>query len=103
MLTEAAVAGKTDKLLGLKENVIIGKLIPARCVLSPEALASLAPPPPLILDEKTFEGALQEALGDGLIKEELATEGLAENDEPEDLTEASPDEIEPLEEESPED
>ncbi|MAG36583.1 MAG: DNA-directed RNA polymerase subunit beta' [Dehalococcoidia bacterium] len=29
VLTEAAVEGRTDKLLGLKENVIIGKLIPA--------------------------------------------------------------------------
>lgn len=28
-LTEAAIAGKTDELRGLKENVIIGKLIPA--------------------------------------------------------------------------
>ena len=29
VLTEAAIKGKTDELLGLKENVIIGKLIPA--------------------------------------------------------------------------
>jgi len=29
VLTEAAVYGKIDKLIGLKENVIIGKLIPA--------------------------------------------------------------------------
>ena len=29
VLTEAAVGGRTDQLLGLKENVIIGKLIPA--------------------------------------------------------------------------
>lgn len=29
VLTDAAIKGKTDKLLGLKENVIIGKLIPA--------------------------------------------------------------------------
>ncbi|MGI5918768.1 MAG: DNA-directed RNA polymerase subunit beta' [Christensenellales bacterium] len=29
VLTEAAIKGKTDPLLGLKENVIIGKLIPA--------------------------------------------------------------------------
>ncbi len=29
VLTEAAVKGKTDDLVGLKENVIIGKLIPA--------------------------------------------------------------------------
>jgi DNA-directed RNA polymerase subunit beta' len=28
-LTEAAVAGKEDRLQGLKENVIIGHLIPA--------------------------------------------------------------------------
>ena len=29
MLTDAAIEGKVDRLLGLKENVIIGKLIPA--------------------------------------------------------------------------
>ena len=29
ILTDAAIQGKSDKLLGLKENVIIGKLIPA--------------------------------------------------------------------------
>jgi hypothetical protein len=29
VLTEAAIRGKSDPLLGLKENVIIGKLIPA--------------------------------------------------------------------------
>ena len=29
ILTEAAVKGSVDKLHGLKENVIIGKLIPA--------------------------------------------------------------------------
>ncbi|MEL7658656.1 MAG: hypothetical protein AAGU75_22415, partial [Bacillota bacterium] len=29
MLTDAAIKGKMDRLLGLKENVIIGKLIPA--------------------------------------------------------------------------
>ena len=29
VLTEASIKGKTDNLLGLKENVIIGKLIPA--------------------------------------------------------------------------
>ena len=29
VLTEAAIKGKVDHLIGLKENVIIGKLIPA--------------------------------------------------------------------------
>jgi DNA-directed RNA polymerase subunit beta' len=29
VLTEASTAGKTDSLMGLKENVIVGRLIPA--------------------------------------------------------------------------
>jgi DNA-directed RNA polymerase subunit beta' len=29
VLTEAAIESKSDSLLGLKENIIIGKLIPA--------------------------------------------------------------------------
>jgi len=29
VLTEASVQGKRDKLVGLKENVIVGRLIPA--------------------------------------------------------------------------
>jgi DNA-directed RNA polymerase subunit beta' len=36
VLTEAAIYGKIDKLTGLKENVIIGKLIPARYPASKE-------------------------------------------------------------------
>jgi DNA-directed RNA polymerase subunit beta' len=34
VLTEAAVKGEIDRLVGLKENVIIGKLIPACCSVS---------------------------------------------------------------------
>ena len=37
VLTEAAIHGKIDRLSGLKENVIIGKLIPARCKACQEA------------------------------------------------------------------
>ncbi|MFC1901102.1 DNA-directed RNA polymerase subunit beta', partial [Chloroflexota bacterium] len=36
VLTEAAVKGATDRLVGLKENVIIGRLIPARSMISEE-------------------------------------------------------------------
>ena len=36
VLTEAAICGKIDKLTGLKENVIIGKLIPAHYTASEE-------------------------------------------------------------------
>jgi len=45
VLTEAAVKGATDRLAGLKENVIIGRLIPARYELSediPEEIPKLA-------------------------------------------------------------
>jgi DNA-directed RNA polymerase subunit beta' len=52
VLTEAALAGKTDNLVGLKENVILGHLIPAgtgfRTIqesevrIRPEALAAIA-------------------------------------------------------------
>ena len=34
VLTDAAIKGKVDHLIGLKENVIIGKLIPAGSGLS---------------------------------------------------------------------
>lgn len=38
VLTEAAIRGSVDKLVGLKENVIIGKLIPARSKVSRDRL-----------------------------------------------------------------
>jgi len=53
VLTEAAIAGKTDKLVGLKENVIIGRLIPARCLSEEELKAA------------TEVGVMAEAGGEG--------------------------------------
>ncbi|MPZ49114.1 MAG: DNA-directed RNA polymerase subunit beta' [Dehalococcoidia bacterium] len=46
VLTEAAISGKTDRLMGLKENVIIGKLIPARAeiFLPPRPVEELRAP-----------------------------------------------------------
>jgi DNA-directed RNA polymerase subunit beta' len=45
VLTDAATKGKVDKLRGLKENVILGKLIPARVLAESEG--SLSHPYPL--------------------------------------------------------
>ena len=42
VLTEASVKGEIDRLVGLKENVIIGKLIPACCPVSEEVLSLVA-------------------------------------------------------------
>ena len=43
MLTDAALEGKTDRLLGLKENVIIGKLIPAATGLKRYRMIDIGP------------------------------------------------------------
>jgi DNA-directed RNA polymerase subunit beta' len=52
VLTEAAINGKSDPLLGLKENVIIGKLIPAGTGMSRYRNVSI---------ETTGEGAISDA------------------------------------------
>ena len=49
VLTEAAISSKIDRLVGLKENVIIGKLIPARHSLSVDVIP--APEPVLAFTE----------------------------------------------------
>jgi DNA-directed RNA polymerase subunit beta' len=43
VLTDAAIEGKIDRLLGLKENVIIGKLIPAATGLKKYRTLEIAP------------------------------------------------------------
>ena len=65
VLTEAAVSGAVDRLQGPKENVIIGRLIPAR---SQEVMAELAEPtePSLTLLEPIGDGeGFEIALGEG--------------------------------------
>ncbi|MEX1358143.1 MAG: DNA-directed RNA polymerase subunit beta', partial [Gaiellaceae bacterium] len=47
VLTDAAIEGKTDRLLGLKENVIIGKLIPAATGLKRYRAIEITPSGPL--------------------------------------------------------
>ena len=49
VLTEAALAGAVDTLVGLKENVILGHLIPAGTAFNPHLnlrIKHLAEPPP---------------------------------------------------------
>jgi DNA-directed RNA polymerase subunit beta' len=47
VLTDAAIEGKTDRLHGLKENVIIGKLIPAATGLKQYRQIAIEPTEPL--------------------------------------------------------
>jgi DNA-directed RNA polymerase subunit beta' len=64
VLTEAAVAGKIDDLMGLKENVIVGRLIPAgtgRVLSRLRRLEGLDEEAQLEVDESAAEAALVEA------------------------------------------
>jgi DNA-directed RNA polymerase subunit beta' len=68
VLTEAAIKGEVDHLVGLKENVIIGKLIPAGSGLT----QFRQPDVPELEDQKKAEEAAEE--------EPLAEETAAEED-----------------------
>ena len=73
MLTDAALEGKRDRLVGLKENVIIGKLIPAATGLKHYRTLSVEPAVPI--EPPSEEGLLDE--------DELAAElGLDGGDAP---------------------
>jgi DNA-directed RNA polymerase subunit beta' len=53
VLTEAAIKGEIDRLVGLKENVIIGKLIPACYPVAEEAPALVAVETPALAEGET--------------------------------------------------
>ncbi len=69
VLSHAAIAGDEDPLYGLKENVIIGKLIPAGTGFSDEE----DEPEPVLDDEElaedTLETELEEALAEDAVPE----------------------------------
>jgi len=74
VLTDAALEGKIDRLNGLKENVIIGKLIPAATGLKRYRRIEIEPSEPLprvvddvgLLDQEEIAAELGLAGGDGL-------------------------------------
>src|SRR5205085_5406633 len=68
VLTDASIEGKVDRLLGLKENVIIGKLIPAATGLKRYRTIDISPSekvPAETLEREALLAALQEIGGDG--------------------------------------
>jgi DNA-directed RNA polymerase subunit beta' len=98
VLTEAAVRGAEDRLQALKENVIIGRLIPARFEISDEGRERLGreelealerPPEPEWLQEGEVEQILGEdqtflsaepSQGNGLDQEEIELVEVAPSD-----------------------
>jgi DNA-directed RNA polymerase subunit beta' len=81
VLTDAALEGKTDRLLGLKENVIIGKLIPAATGLKHYRRLEIEPTEPVRRAADEFglldEGDLAAELG---ISEDGELEGFGFGD-----------------------
>jgi DNA-directed RNA polymerase subunit beta' len=69
VLTEAAISGKVDDLRGLKENVIVGRLIPAGTGLSLYAKSELQP----LGDERRSEDAQVAAVTEELQAPSLPT------------------------------
>ena len=81
VLTDAALEGKRDRLVGLKENVIIGKLIPAATGLKHYRTLAIEPAEPI--EPPSEEGLLDE--------EELAAElGLDGGEAPSSRASAPP-------------
>src|SRR5437588_5849789 len=83
VLTDASIEGKVDRLLGLKENVIIGKLIPAATGLKQYRGIDIGPsdkvPPSAYMRPATEEqllAALEEIDSDGGSGIDLESLGL---------------------------
>jgi len=62
VLTEAAITGRLDSLSGLKENVIVGRLIPAGTGLA-EYRDTFVVPPASAIEEETMALSETEAGG----------------------------------------
>jgi DNA-directed RNA polymerase subunit beta' len=93
VLTDASIEGKVDRLLGLKENVIIGKLIPAATGLKRYRTIDIGPSekvPKETYEREQLLAALEEIgsdAGDGL---DLASLGLDFGGQPETNDEGKP-------------
>jgi DNA-directed RNA polymerase subunit beta' len=72
VLTEAAIKGRVDNLVGLKENVIIGKLIPAGTGAQPHR--SISPEIALSREELKKQEALRLLSGEASVSEEKAVD-----------------------------
>jgi DNA-directed RNA polymerase subunit beta' len=86
VLTEAAIKGKEDPLIGLKENVIIGKLIPAGTGMKRYRNVKLDTGVEEFMDDDEFgisELDLEETEGEDTILDVTETEDVPETQEAE--------------------
>ena len=80
VLTEAAIKGKVDPLVGLKENVIIGKLIPVGTGMREYREVKLNTDKkladPIIIDEEADETATEAPVAEETVVDEAAVEEI---------------------------
>ncbi|MEY8523212.1 DNA-directed RNA polymerase subunit beta' [Lachnospiraceae bacterium 38-10] len=109
VLTEAAIRGKVDTLIGLKENVIIGKLIPAGTGMKRYRSTSLDTDnnrmmnPMDVMEEISFEDEAEEEFEtdeEYLIdmEEDIEEEDMEEESEADDIEEEAEETVELVEE-----
>jgi len=84
VLTDASIEGKVDRLLGLKENVIIGKLIPAATGLKRYRTIEIGPSDSVPREAYQREAVLAalEEIGDGAGGIDLGSLGIDFGGEP---------------------
>jgi DNA-directed RNA polymerase subunit beta' len=93
VLTDASIEGKVDRLLGLKENVIIGKLIPAATGLKRYRTIDIGPSekvPKETYEREALLAALEEIGSDGGDGLDLASLGLDFGGQPDTNDEGKP-------------
>jgi DNA-directed RNA polymerase subunit beta' len=82
VLTEAAIKGKVDPLIGLKENVIIGKLIPAGTGMkryrSIRLDSDICEDDDIVIDDSFEEDEMAGASQDDVLETEVVEEELTE-------------------------
>ena len=100
VLTEAAIKGKVDALIGLKENVIIGKLIPAGTGMKRYRDTRLSTDENLLSrlsmdDEINFDDELEDDIELVDVDEIDDFDDTEEFDEEEDIIEETDEDLEP--------
>jgi len=83
VLTEASVQGKRDKLVGLKENVIVGRLIPAGTGGATQRVRSIATERDRkVIEERQAEAAAAAALAAPMMDESIGDDVLGGTADP---------------------
>ena len=77
MLTEASVNGKTDTLDGLKENVIVGRLIPAGTGAKMNEVRAIATDRDSLIVEEKRRQAIAAAQEEAAARDAALVEGAA--------------------------